>query len=86
MKVKDLISKLKKLNPELEVVVQTKGIPEDFRPLELEEISIIRGVNIMSPGFHKKLFDCSPAYAGKTSAEDLLSLSGPTWASKRSKE
>lgn len=86
MKVKDLISKLEKLNPELEVVVQTNSVPEDFRPLNLEEISVIRGVNIMSSPLHQKLFDCSPTYAGKSEAEKLVSLSGPTWASKRNKE
>lgn len=87
MKVKDLISELEKLNPELEVVVKqpSKTFMEDFKPLKAEEIQVIKGVNITNP-VAPTLFDCSPTHASRNDAERLVSLSGHTWASKRNAE
>ena len=87
MKVKDLISKLEKLNPDLEVVVKhpSKNFMEDFKPLQAEDVQVIKGLNITSP-ITPTLFDCSPTHANRTDSEKLVSLSGDTWASKRSKE
>ena len=90
MKVKELISELQKLNPELEVVFKPKTrnpMVEDFYSIEKSDINLITGKKLSVTIQGKNLYDCSLSNGElKSKAEKLVSLSGPTMASKMRNE
>lgn len=87
MTVGQLIEKLKKLNPDMPVVVRAKsnGYVDDFKDLKLSDVVELNAKLVFSePYWGEKLYDASEDIAGKK--VKILSLSGGTFFQRSENE